>query len=475
MNGKEILLGLSHINPRYIHEAEQIPSEKRIRRPWKKSLLIAAVISLMLLLLGCAWAILRLQNMTVDTPAYTDYWENERQMISLQGFEGSPSYAAFQEWQSFCDSYDPDQKILDASDDFVAPDAYYSYTCYSQEMVDKIAEICEKYNLDPLGKPWFFTQPEHIFEAVGIPSVFSQTAQEVTGSGYCYGDGTFHVEGNIYLDEPWNCTVGYTVRSVQKTSFDAVYSTVGNLDTYDQWEYTREDGTTVLLALQDEGRILVDQDDCFIAVSAFGMSENPFAPVPNDRAFLEALCECFDFGYHAQRVDPERAYALQCEEEPHDFESLIKKALLYENLFPNLQYALVDINGDGREELLLRSEKALLQYGLDVDENMFMAAVGEKDGAIAYFTGGGAMYLCEGDVIEMLSTFEGEEKHHGYCRFDTDYREEQLDLIHPLDGKLYQDVMGNLIEISEEEAEAIVSKYSRIEIDFKPAAEFKRN
>ena len=55
--------------------------------------------------------------------------------------------------------------------------------------------------------------------------------------------------------------------------------------------------------------------------------------------------------------------------------------VLYENLFPNLQYALVDINGDGREELLLRSEEALLQYGLDVDKNMFMAAVGEKDGA----------------------------------------------------------------------------------------------
>lgn len=281
------------------------------------------------------------------------------------------------------------------------------------------------------------------------------------------------------LTEQWNYTVGYSLRSVQKTSFDGVYSSVGDLATYEQWEYTMKDGTTVLLALQDEGRVIVDKEDCFVVVTAFGTPEDIFAPIPHDRAFVEAFCEAFDFSYQTQRVDTDKAYALQCEEEPHTYAALIQ-FLLEEHAeeCPNLKYALIDINDDGVEELLLQSEGSPLQTAHDFDENMFLTAIGTRDGELVYFIGGGYLYLCQDNVVEMLSPFEGEEKSHDYYRYDRAFRMEPVDQIHVEDGKLYKWVPNSKIsdrdleEITEAEADAIIAKHPRVDIEFKPAEEF---
>ena len=476
MNEKNLLVGLSYIDRKYIEEAEK--ASFPVRRPLKKPILIAALIALMLFLMGCAWIVMGLQHMTIDTPSFTDYWGEERSIISLQGFEGSKNYEAFQEWKTFLDSYDPDRSILYVSNDFYleCPEAYDSYGCYSWEMVDKVAEICEKYGLEPLGKNWVYYQAKHLFEAVGIETVFTgtETPKDSPFTGYCYNDGTFQMSGDIYLNAPWDYTVGYDLRSVQKTSFDGVYSSVGDLATYDQWEYTMKDGTTVLLALQDEGRIIVDKEDCFVVVTAFGTPGDVFAPIPHDRAFVEAFCEAFDFSYHTQRVDTDKAYALQCEEEPHTYAALIQYMLDEQSAeYPNLKYALIDINGDGVEELLLQSEGSPILNEYDFDENMFFCAIGIGDGELSYFTGNGYLYLCQDNVVEMLSPFEGEEKGHSYYRYDRAFRQEPVMGIYQMDGKLFQSVMGSeFVEIAETEVENIIAQYPRIEIDFKPASEF---
>ena len=94
-------------------------------------------------------------------------------------------------------SYDQDRSILNASNDFYleCPEAYYSYGCYSWEMVDKVAEICEKYSLEPLGKNWVYRQAQHLFEAVGIKTVFSGTATTE--------DSPFPVTATTMVPSPW--------------------------------------------------------------------------------------------------------------------------------------------------------------------------------------------------------------------------------------------------------------------------------
>jgi len=481
MNVNDILDMVGEAKGSYVWDAQQVRSSQSVSASKRASLgriwLIAAIVALMLLLMGCALMVMRLQHLTVDSPSFIDYWGEERNVISLQGFEGSENYEAFQEWKTFLDSYDQDNSILYANNDFylVCPDEYYSYECYSWEMVEKLEEICEKYDLEPLGKPWVYRQTEHLFEAVGIDTVFSGTAiaEPSPFSGYCFNDGTFDMEGDITLPEPWNYTVLYSLRSVQKTSFDGVFSSVGDLDTYEQWEYTMKDGTKVLLALQDEGRIIVDKEDCFVVVTAFGTPEDVFAPIPHDPAFVEAFCESFDFSYTTQRVDPEKAYALQCEEEPHTYAALIQFLLEEHSAeFPNLKYALIDVNGDGVEELLLQSEDSPFLPKYDFDENMFFTAIGTRDGELVYFLGTGYIYLCQDNVVEVRSPFEGEEKGRSYYRFDEAFRMEEIGRIHVEDGKLYTWVRDNRVEITDAEAEAIIAKYPRMDIEFKPAEEF---
>lgn len=459
-------------------ETRDTHTKNKKRTTISRSLLIAALIALMLLLVGCCIIIsMQLQQVVMDVPSVTDVWGEEQHIISLQGFEGSNSFEASQEWQTFLNSYDTDKKILYANNDFERPDAYFSYFCYSQEMVDKIAEICEKYDLEPLGKPWYYRQMDHLFEAVGIKTVFSDTAKALDSpfSGYCYNDGTFEMEGDIHLTGQWDYIVGYNLRSVQKTSFDDAFSSVGDLDTYEQWEYTMKDGTVVLLALQDEGRIIVDKEDCFVVITAFGTPEDIYAPIPHDRAFVEDFCEAFDFSYQTQRVDSDKAYALQCEEEPHDYATLIQYMLTVQSEeYPNLKYALIDINGDGQEELLLQSTGSPFLTEHPIEDNMFSLVIGMSDGELAYLMGGGFHYLCQENVIESLSPFDGEEKGRTFDFFDEGYGQEPVEAIYPMDNKLFHSVRGgDLVEITEEEAQVIISKYQRIDIDFEPASSFQ--
>lgn len=206
MNSNDLLDVIGEAKEKHILDAVDTRNGVHLQKKrlsMNRAFLIAAAIALMLFLMGCAWVVMRLQHMTTDAPPFTDYWGEERSIISLQGFEGSKNYEAFQEWQQFLDSYDPDNQILYESNDFYleCPEAYYSYECYSWEMVDKIREICEKYDLEPLGKPWVFRQADHLLEAVGIETVFSSTAtpEDSPFSGYCYNDGTFEMEGDITL------------------------------------------------------------------------------------------------------------------------------------------------------------------------------------------------------------------------------------------------------------------------------------
>lgn len=494
MNGKDLLITLGDISHKYYDEAENdtlSPGHKASRRP----LLIAAIIGLMLLLMGCAVVAMRLQHLTIreetaGIPPETAFNGEEINLVSIQGYMGTDSYTAFKEWQDFLSAYDPDNSILQANDDFRAPEAYFSYICYSQEMVDKLTEICEKYNLKPLGKPWFYDRAEDVFEAVGIESAFAADAQpDPQGiSGYCYEDGTFSLEGDIALTGEWNELVSFDYRSVQKTSFDGVSRNIGNADEYDQWNYTMKDGTVVLLALKEEASlIIVDKEDSFVTVAALGVFANgsPFGDVPSERAFLEAFCDCFDFTYQTQKVDSTKADALyqaQLEREANQDHLHVTGAtiapeyldsyagwidyMVNEMKYQDLEYSLMDIDSDGVEELLLQCKHIARYNG---DENSFFSLVTIKDGEIWTIFRGSNFYLCQGGVIE-----EGYTNGHYYNTVSAGlesvvYSEKEEKWYKKND---WTDASDPIVVISEEEANAIMAKYPRMDIDFKPVEEF---
>ena len=83
MTGKDLLIELGNINPQYYDEAERglICAEKS-RRTLRRPLLIAAIVAITLLLVGCAVVYtLRLQDMSVGKETYTQNFDDSGKAI----------------------------------------------------------------------------------------------------------------------------------------------------------------------------------------------------------------------------------------------------------------------------------------------------------------------------------------------------------------------------------------------------------
>lgn len=182
MKSMDLLLALGNVKGSYLLAAEdfrQGNTPARNRSLSAKGLwLIAAVIALGLVLVGCAVAYaLRLQDMAFGQ-THQEYYDGSSQtvtLLSIQGVQGSPGYQATKEWYEWLERYDQDMTIYH-SEDF--GEAYWAYNLYSREMKDKLDEICQKYGLELLGKMYVDPDIAAGCQAIGIPGIFRPGAQE---------------------------------------------------------------------------------------------------------------------------------------------------------------------------------------------------------------------------------------------------------------------------------------------------------
>lgn len=149
---------------------------RRMPKVW----LIAAIIAAMVFLMGCAWIILRLQDMKLGKETlYYDVFDDEgfagrepveMEVLTFAGVKGSPSYQAAKEWFDFLHAYDADHKIYESvwQDWPEFPDAYSAYRLYSQEMKDALDGILKEYNLKPVGSLLTFNSLENVCAALEI-------------------------------------------------------------------------------------------------------------------------------------------------------------------------------------------------------------------------------------------------------------------------------------------------------------------
>lgn len=324
MTGKDLFIALGNISPKYYDEAENdtiasSQGHKSLRRP----LLIAAVITLTLLLVGCAvfYALNLDQLVVVDhtdemvsaledgksetildgstetLPETTPGSFVAEKVLSLQGYEGSPSYNALQEWLTYATEYTIQNPELRFTSEFQRPEAYASYPCYSQEMVDKVDEICRKYGLHLLGKPLFITDAEGMKEN-GLSGVLSEEAMPHCFYGHLYQDGSFVASGELEFSGDYEKTVQFQMHNIKKDAFYTVHLGLNNISDYVQWNYTTQDGYSALLALNDTtGLIFVENEGRFISIIIDEVPDSNmvFTGLPNDKQFLEMVCDCFVF------------------------------------------------------------------------------------------------------------------------------------------------------------------------------------
>ena len=279
MKGKDIFIGLSYIDEKYVEEAnrEELLRELPKARPLRRALLIAAVIALMLALVGCAVVyLLNLQEIKLgeqevtydvfdynpdngEAVAYVGQDTMTQQVLTLAGMRNSPASQAAREWYEFRETYDPDRTIQKEvwGNEPEFPAEYYGYGLYSQEMKDKLDEILEKYDLKLRGQEIGFPTSRLLFRALGVETIQnpnSKAALKVTYADY-YDNGNLDMGLEITVPNEEGIAEkanGY-LRYRSKDCFipDTAVLTEGQ---WEEWNYTTAAGDDVLiLRSQDAG------------------------------------------------------------------------------------------------------------------------------------------------------------------------------------------------------------------------------
>ena len=217
MNGKDIFLGLKYIGDDLVEKAEysQFPETAKKRLSIRKPMLIAAIIALTLLIVGCAVVFLLSmgeiklgdRQITYETYDYDPQTGETRspaetktetqQVLTLAGLRGTPVSQAAQEWYDFLESYDPDGAIRRSASGRTQTfsEEYYGYGLYSQEMKDKLDEILAKYALKLQGKQIRFQTTKLMLQALGVDTVQTSGSQAQIRVTY----GSYYENGNLDL------------------------------------------------------------------------------------------------------------------------------------------------------------------------------------------------------------------------------------------------------------------------------------
>ena len=277
MNGQEIFLGLSYISRKYIEEAETetvsggAGKAHRIRRPF----LLAAVIALALLLVGCAAVyVLKMEHVKissgtdqrdyslVDGVYVKDPHTVDTTTLSMAGLKGSNAYKACADFYAY-------ETELRAS-----ASASGDWTGYDDAINAKAQELAEQYGLKPEGQPLTFRTTRNLCDALGVER-FVRNSQDVSidvDQGFCRDSGNFFVLLRFAFPEDQGYEVTYTSGALywnRQDTFSREYFTLEDRGDWVERNYTTSAGNTVLILTspsQERGYIICDRGDALMTV-----------------------------------------------------------------------------------------------------------------------------------------------------------------------------------------------------------------
>ena len=296
-----------------------------------RPLVIAAIISLMILLMGCAVYILGLQDLKIgEMTTYGEILDSEwnvlverkltGDVLSLHGLINSPTYLAHQEWFEFEKEYSKNHEITEEENFYVPPEAYEAYTAYNQELQDKIDEIAKKYGLKLLGAfaPFQRWESPVFYEATGLDTLLksNSVAEIEEESGYFYQGGNFKVDFHMTMPDSndyWPYVMLNTMYYSKADYFDTVYSVIWNTEEWDQWNYTTSSNAVLLIAKAKSGygaKVYHNRDDALIYVNI----DTSYETAGGETIFmtkrqLEQIAEQFDYSLSVEEVDMNLAKA----------------------------------------------------------------------------------------------------------------------------------------------------------------------
>ena len=281
MNGRDIFRGLQYIGDDLIENAEtgQFPAQNqgsgKTRRPIRRPLLIAALIALLLLLVGCAAVyVLKMEHVKissgtdqrdyslVDGVYVKDPHTVSTTTLSMAGLKGSNAYKACADFYA----YETELRTnASASGDWAG---------YDDAINAKAQELAEQYGLKPEGQPLTFRTTRNLCDALGVER-FVRDSQDVSidiSQGFCRDSGNFFVLLSFAFPEDQGYEVTYTSGALywnRQDTFSREYFTLEDRGDWVERNYTTSAGNTVLILTspsQERGYIICDRGDALMTV-----------------------------------------------------------------------------------------------------------------------------------------------------------------------------------------------------------------
>ncbi len=338
MKGQDIFRGMQYLDSKFIEKAEfgsfsreAFYKETDARPRMKRLFLIAAVIALISLLVGCGIVyVLKMQDLKLgDRQVTQERWDESKgsmvsetvqtQVLTFSGLKGSAGYEAAGEWYQFQQTYDPDWKRYlenkDSDDPWQAPAEYAYYNIYTPDMAAKIDAITQKYGLKPAGAPVKAVSSNALLSYLGLEDIFrgeAEASYDSIGTTY-YEGGLFHTDMHMKLENrpDWPYQFLCSLYYCPKDCFDNSLCTLNTANDWQEWNYTTASGHNVLVIRSPSvwvSWVFCDRGDATVALRLetilewYGDEDVTRIAMTDDQ--LKAVLDTIDFSITPRPGDP---------------------------------------------------------------------------------------------------------------------------------------------------------------------------
>ena len=294
--------------------------------------------------------------------------------LTLESLQSSANYKASMEIKDYVQSYNATGDV-----DETLSEAYRAYGCRNTEMAQKVDEICTKYGLNKVGDGISPDTTEEMFTALNVRSMVKVSGNgDVTTSNPSYSaDGNFEFWGATTVsgvDYP----IEYRVYRAMKQSLSTAYWEIENTSDYQWSNYVTTAGTDVLIAVgQNNSLVLTDTGDSVVVIVVMNATTGD---TQTGKAALEAFANTFDLSLAPRTRNAPVETTAPTESGtaiPEAYQPVIAKYITaltehwggeacsnadisllvsYATSPSELGYALLDLDNDGTDELIIAND-----------------------------------------------------------------------------------------------------------------------
>ena len=294
--------------------------------------------------------------------------------LTLESLQSSANYKASMEIKDYVQSYNATGDV-----DETLSEAYRAYGCRNTEMAQKVDEICTKYGLNKVGDGISPDTTEEMFTALNVRSMVKASGNgDVTTSNPSYSaDGNFEFWGATTVsgvDYP----IEYRAYRAMKQTLSTAYWEIENTSDYQWSNYVTTAGTDVLIAVgQNNSLVLTDTGDSVVVIVVMNATTGD---TQTGKATLEAFANTFDLSLAPRTRNAPVETTAPTESGtaiPEAYQPVIAKYVTaltehwggeacsnadisilvsYVTSPSELGYALLDLDNDGTDELIIAND-----------------------------------------------------------------------------------------------------------------------